>query len=71
MDVAESRRHPILRLFAATVVLLIIAVAAALWMSRASAPKAITPLATRTSAPLVSVVTPGIQPVATEVTSHD
>src|ERR1700756_3071321 len=31
LDVAESRRHPILRLFAATVVLLIIAVVAALF----------------------------------------
>jgi HlyD family secretion protein len=44
------------------------AVGAALWMSRASAPKAIVPLADRTSIPLVSVVTPGVQPVATQVT---
>jgi HlyD family secretion protein len=44
-----------------------IAVAAAVWMSRASAPKAIAPLSARTSAPLVSVITPGVQPVATEV----
>jgi HlyD family secretion protein len=45
-----------------------VAVGAALWMSRASAPKAITPLADRTSMPLVSVMTPGVQPVATQVT---
>ena len=44
-----------------------VAVGAAVWMSKASAPKAIAPLASRTSIPLVSVVTPGIQPVATEV----
>ena len=44
-----------------------VAVAAAVWMSRASAPKAIVPLATRTSIPLVSVVTPGVQPVAAQV----
>ena len=44
-----------------------VAVATAVWMSKASAPKAVVPLATRTSIPLVSVVTPGIQPVATEV----
>jgi HlyD family secretion protein len=55
-------------LFGAAGIAVVVAVAAALWMSRASAPKAITPLATRTSAPLVSVVTPGIQPVSTEVT---
>ena len=45
-----------------------IAVGAAVWMSRASAPKAIAPLADRTSVPLVSVMTPGVQPVATQVT---
>ncbi|MDE2264232.1 MAG: efflux RND transporter periplasmic adaptor subunit [Gammaproteobacteria bacterium] len=45
-----------------------IAVAAAVWMSRASAPKAISPLTTRASAPLVSVVTPGVQPVEAQVT---
>jgi len=44
-----------------------IAVATAVWMSRASAPKAIVPLAARTSIPLVSVVTPGVQPVAAQV----
>jgi HlyD family secretion protein len=44
-----------------------VAVAAAVWMSRASTPKAIAPLSARTSAPLVSVITPGVQPVATEV----
>ena len=41
-------------------------VAAAVWMSRASAPKPAT-LAASTSVPLVSIVTPGIQPVATQV----
>ena len=45
-----------------------VAVGAAVWMSRASAPKAIVPLAERSSIPLVSVMTPGVQPVATEVT---
>ena len=45
-----------------------VAVGAAVWMSRASAPKAIVPLAERTSIPLVSVMTPGVQPVATDVT---
>jgi HlyD family secretion protein len=45
-----------------------VAVGAAVWMSKASAPKAIVPLAARTSTPLVSVVTPGVQPVTAEVT---
>jgi RND family efflux transporter MFP subunit len=45
-----------------------VAVAAAVWMSRASTTKPMAPLADRTSAPLVSVVTPGVQPVATEAT---
>jgi HlyD family secretion protein len=55
-------------LFWAAGIAVAVAVAAAVWMSKASAPKAIGPLATRTSVPLVSVVTPGLQPVATEVT---
>ena len=45
-----------------------LAVAAAVWMSKASGPKAIAPLANHTSAPLVSIVTPGVQPVTTQVT---
>jgi HlyD family secretion protein len=45
-----------------------VAVGAAVWMSKASAPKAIVPLAARTSTPLVSVVTPGVRPVTAEVT---
>jgi len=45
----------------------VIAVGAAVWMSKASAPKAAATLASSTSIPLVSVVTPGVQPVATEV----
>ncbi|MGH8270536.1 MAG: efflux RND transporter periplasmic adaptor subunit, partial [Steroidobacteraceae bacterium] len=45
-----------------------VAIAAAVWMSKASSPKAVAPLASRTSIPLVSVVTPGVQPVTTEVT---
>jgi HlyD family secretion protein len=49
-------------------VVVVVAVAAAVWMTRASQPKAVVPLATRTSIPLVSVVTPGVQPVSTEVT---
>jgi HlyD family secretion protein len=55
-------------LLGAAVIAVAVMIAAAVWMSRASAPKAIAPLAARTSAPLVSVVTPGVQPVATEVT---
>src|SRR5512146_1621095 len=45
-----------------------IAVVATGWMSRASAPTTIAPLANQTSAPLVSVVTPGVQPVEAQVT---
>jgi HlyD family secretion protein len=45
---------------------LALAIAAAVWMTRASAPKPAT-LAASTSIPLVSVVTPGVQPVTTEV----
>src|SRR5579872_1462899 len=54
-------------LFGATGMVVAVALGAAYWMSRASAPKAIAPLASHTSAPLVSVVTPGVQPVATQV----
>jgi HlyD family secretion protein len=53
-------------LFAAAGIAVAIAIAAAVWMSRGSAPKSAT-LAASTSIPLVSVVTPGLQPVATEV----
>ncbi|MFZ0499412.1 MAG: efflux RND transporter periplasmic adaptor subunit [Steroidobacteraceae bacterium] len=53
-------------LFGAAGVAIAIAIAAAAWMSRASAPKPVT-LASSTSIPLVSVVTPGIQPVASDV----
>jgi HlyD family secretion protein len=53
-------------LFGAAGIAVAIAVAAAVWMSRGSAPKSAT-LAASTSIPLVSVVTPGVQPVATEV----
>lgn len=45
-----------------------VAIAAAVWMSKASSPTAMAPLASRTSIPLVSVVTPGVQPVTTQVT---
>jgi len=45
-----------------------IAVAAAVWMSRASSSKPVITLAASTSIPLVSIVTPGVQPVATQVT---
>jgi RND family efflux transporter MFP subunit len=55
-------------LLGATGVAVVVAVAAAVWMSKASSPKAVAPLATRTSIPLVSVVTPGVQPVSTQVT---
>lgn len=54
-------------LLAAAGIAVAIAAAAAVWMSRASAPKAVVPLATRTSVPLVSVVTPGVQSVAAQV----
>ena len=53
-------------LFGAAGITVAVAIAAALWMSRASAPKPAT-LAASTSIPLVSVVTPGVQPVATQV----
>ena len=53
--------------FGAAGIVVVVAAGAAIWMSKASAPKAVVPLATRTSIPLVSVVTPGVQPVATEV----
>ena len=62
---ANPRRKWLLGAAAITVA---VAVGAAIWMSRASAPKAIAPLADRTSVPLVSVMTPGVQPVATQVT---
>jgi HlyD family secretion protein len=55
-------------LLGAAAVAVVVAVAAAVWMSKASSPKAVAPLATRSSVPLVSVVTPGVQPVATQVT---
>ncbi|HVS77844.1 MAG TPA: efflux RND transporter periplasmic adaptor subunit [Steroidobacteraceae bacterium] len=45
-----------------------VAVGAAVWMSRASAPKPVVPLAARASVPLVSVITPGIRPVTAQVT---
>lgn len=45
-----------------------VAVAAAVWMSKASSTKAVAPLASRASIPLVSIVTPGVQPVASQVT---
>jgi HlyD family secretion protein len=54
-------------LLGATGVALLLALGAAYWMSRASAPKAVVPLAERTSVPLVSVVTPGVRPVASQV----
>jgi len=53
-------------MFGAAGIVVAVAIAAALWMSRASAPKPAT-LAASTSIPLVSVVTPGIQPVASDV----
>lgn len=46
----------------------VIAVAAAVWMSRESTPKSAATLAASNSVPLVSVITPGVQPVATQVT---
>jgi HlyD family secretion protein len=53
-------------LFGAAGIAVAVAIAAAVWMSRASAPKPAT-LAASTSIPLVSVVTPGVQPVASDV----
>ena len=61
---ARSRRK---WLFSAAGIAVVIAIAAAVWMSRASAPKAAATLAASNSIPLVSVVTPGVQPVATQV----
>ncbi len=55
-------------LLGAAGIALAIAAAAAVWMSKASSPKAMAPLASRTSVPLVSVITPGVQPVITQVT---
>jgi HlyD family secretion protein len=55
-------------LFGAAGAAVVIAVGAAIWMSRASTTKPLAPLADRTSVPLVSVMTPGVQPVATQVT---
>ena len=55
-------------LFVAGGIAVAAAIGAALWMSRASSPKAAATLAASTSIPLVSVVTPGVQPVATQVT---
>lgn len=55
-------------LLAAAGIVVAVAVGTAVWMSRASAPKAIVPLADRTSLPLVSVITPGVQAVSTRVT---
>ncbi|HEX8757718.1 MAG TPA: efflux RND transporter periplasmic adaptor subunit [Steroidobacteraceae bacterium] len=55
-------------LLGAAGIAVVVAVAAAVWMSKASSPKAMAPLASRTSIPLVSVVTPGVQPVTTQVT---
>ena len=54
-------------LFGAAGIAVVVAIAAAVWISRASAPKVAT-LAASSSVPLVSVVTPGVQPVATDVT---
>lgn len=62
---AAPRRKWLLGAAAAAVA---VAVAAAVWMSRASAPESAGTLAAATSIPLVSVVTPGVQPVATQVT---
>jgi RND family efflux transporter MFP subunit len=59
----QSRRK---WLFGAAGIVVAVAIAAAIWMSRGSATKPMT-LAASTSIPLVSVVTPGVQPVATEV----
>jgi RND family efflux transporter MFP subunit len=55
-------------LFGAAGIVVAAAVAAAVWMSRTSTPKATATLAGNGSVPLVSVVTPGVQPVATDVT---
>ena len=54
-------------LLGAAGVAVVVAVAAAVWMSEASSPKAAATLAASTSVPLVSVVMPGVQPVASEV----
>ncbi len=60
----RSRRQWLL---GAAGIAVIVAVAAAVWMSEASSPKAAATLAASTSVPLVSIVMPGVQPVASEV----
>ncbi len=61
---ARARRRWLL---GAAGIAILIAVAVAVWMSKASAPKAAASLAAQSSAPLVSVITPGVEPVATQV----
>jgi HlyD family secretion protein len=61
---ARTRRKWLL---GAAGIAVVIAIAAAVWMSEASAPKSVAPLAAQSSAPLVSVVTPGVEPVSTQV----
>jgi RND family efflux transporter MFP subunit len=54
-------------LLVAAAITAVVAVAIAVWMSKASSPKAAANLASNTSIPLVSVVTPGVQPVSSQV----
>jgi HlyD family secretion protein len=61
---ARARRR---WLYGAAGAVVVIAVAAAIWVSKASAPKAVATLAAQAGAPLVSVITPGVQPVSTDV----
>ena len=50
------------------VVLIALAIAAATWLNRASKPQALPTLATAQSIPLVSVMSPGVTPVTSNVT---
>lgn len=56
------------RLWIGAMVVLMLALAAAVWMHVASTPAALTPLSKRHAPPLVSVLVPGVQPVSAEVT---
>ena len=55
------------RLLIGAAVVLVLALAAALWLHAASTPAALAPLAKRHTPPLVSVIVPGVQPVSAQV----
>jgi HlyD family secretion protein len=67
--VLDPRRPGLRRkwMLGAGALVVVVAIGAAVWMERASSSKALVPLADRTTIPLVSVMVPGVQPVATQV----